>query len=270
MQNSAGVKANKARLEKPEPGACEKCGGPVEPVFFESTWNVYPSHWVTPEVCKRCKNAEQEKEKRLEARELTRQRLSKVNLPGRGEVWTLERALLEARKQKKGEDLNLWEAAFFSVSRWEGFGKGLYLYGQKGLGKTLLCCCLLYDFITKRQKSALFLSVNELIRTVEADFSSYYEARRLVDMAKKMGVLALDEIGEIRVQERHKNALFEIIDHRVSHTLPTIYTSNYNLGELVPRLRDQQKRIIDRIAGSTYGVEFRGKSFRLIQAKREW
>jgi hypothetical protein len=64
--------------------------------------------------------------------------------------------------------------------------------------------------------------------------------------------------------------LFEVIDHRIYRTLPTIYTSNYDLGELASRLRDQHKRLIDRIAGSTFGVEFKGKSFRLIQAQREW
>ena len=82
--------------------------------------------------------------------------------------------------------------------------------------------------------------------------------------------MVLDEIGAIRPRLKQRELLLGIVDYRVSEHKPTVYTSNYGPGELDKRLRDKFGRVIDRIVGSTKGVPFVGRSFRVLGAEESW
>lgn len=87
----------------------------------------------------------------------------------------------------------------------------------------------------------------------------YYSIK---DRAKKVDLLVLDDIGTRSTTEAFKDELYELIDHRVSEELVTVFTSNVTLAEVAELQGD---RIASRIEGATVAVPFGGKDFRRKQ-----
>ncbi|MBF0530560.1 MAG: ATP-binding protein, partial [Deltaproteobacteria bacterium] len=92
--------------------------------------------------------------------------------------------------------------------------------------------------------------------------------RHLEEQAPDVKVLCLDDLGAEKPSDWVRECLLAIIDKRINHHLPTIYTSNYDAGQLHIHLGDPTGRIADRIIGSCRVVFMDGPSFR-IQSGRE-
>lgn len=77
--------------------------------------------------------------------------------------------------------------------------------------------------------------------------------------AKSVELLVFDDIATKASTEAFTEELYEIIDHRATEELATIYTSNMAMPEVASLLGD---RIASRIEGSTVSVAFAGKDHR--------
>lgn len=260
-----GSPASQERPPRPGPEPCPGCGALLEAVW--QSW-VKGGFWTVPHLCPACEAAASEAEQAKERAAKAVSLLAKANLPPEAAGWDFAAAEAAAREAKADPaDLALWLEAFHRCRTWHGGRRGLYLYGEAGLGKTILGYCMILAWVQERQEPALFVSVPDFFDAVESDRA---RAADLKARARAAGLLVLDEVDERRPLKAQRQALYDVVDHRVKFHRPTVYTSNLAPGDLAVRLRDQHGRTIDRIVGSTEGVLFEGESFRRLAARRHW
>lgn len=166
-------------------------------------------------------------------------------------------------------------------------GIGLYLYSSAtkdnpfgtGTGKTTSAIIILNEFtkiqckrITKREVAiqhnpSLFVKVSDLQNRFNSQFRgnkemqeqasiSYYNYKKLM---KQVQLLVIDDIAIRTGTESFITEVYEIVDHRATEELATIYTSNISLKKLA---NYYDERIVSRIAGSTHQIPFTGVDHR--------
>ncbi len=147
-------------------------------------------------------------------------------------------------------------------------GKGLYLSGSFGSGKTYLISALFNELAKKGISSAL-VYYPELLRSLKSSFGSDYEER--FDFIKTVPLLLLDDIGaENTTSWSRDEVLGPILQYRMEEELPTFFTSNLTLTELENALsitnngteKIKAKRIIERIKQLTFSLELISKNRR--------
>lgn len=107
---------------------------------------------------------------------------------------------------------------------------GLLFTGQVGSGKTFLACCIA-NWLLANGKLVLFVVVPELLDQIR----STYDTGRgpdditesdLVDTAKQVPLLILDDLGAHNYTDWSRNKIYSIINYRLNHRLPVIVTTN--------------------------------------------
>lgn len=145
-----------------------------------------------------------------------------------------------------------WLSAYDEVAEWltDNKGKGLYLYGNCGLGKSLL---------TKYIIPAIVLNAQSKI--IKA-----YDMRQFMNSPDEVfnrKLLALDDVGteEISVSYGTKRDLFpELMDMAEKYGKVVIASSNLDSEQLLERYGS---RTMERIMATMKRVRFQGKSFRV-------
>ena len=147
-------------------------------------------------------------------------------------------------------------------------GKGLYLSGSFGSGKTYLIAALFND-LAKRNINSALVYYPELLRSLKSSFGSDYEDK--FEFIKKVPLLLLDDIGaENTTSWSRDEVLGPILQYRMEEDLPTFFTSNLTLEELEKALsitnsgieKVKAKRIIERIKQLTISIELISKNRR--------
>ena len=147
-------------------------------------------------------------------------------------------------------------------------GKGLYLSGSFGSGKTYLIAALFNELAKKNISSAL-VYYPELLRSLKSSFGNDYEEK--FDFIKTVPLLLLDDIGaENTTAWSRDEVLGPILQYRMEEDLPTFFTSNLTLKELESALsmtnngieKVKAKRIVERIKQLTVSLELISKNRR--------
>ncbi len=134
--------------------------------------------------------------------------------------------------------------------------KGLYIYGDLGVGKTYMCIALANSLANKDKKVAFLKSnffINRMRQLIATDTIKYEEIIRKVKMSE---YLIIDDIGSETVSAYSRDdLLFNILDYRMEHKLITIFTSNLSKSSLLEHYtydKDSSsimraKRLLERI-----------------------
>lgn len=145
-------------------------------------------------------------------------------------------------------------------------GKGLYLYGDVGVGKTYLMMALCNEFV-KQGKSVAFVNVSEFLfdNKIKINYA-------LIDEVKNADFCVFDDIGQESIIEQSRDEiLFPILNERMLNQKMTCFTSNYDFKSLQKHFEvniyndiDEMKalRIMERIRALSVEVQMDGKSRR--------
>ena len=112
--------------------------------------------------------------------------------------------------------------------------KGLYIYGDLGIGKTYMCIALANSLAASGKKVAFIKSnffINRMRQLISTDTSLY---EKIIKDIKECQYLIIDDIGSETVSAYSRDdLLFNILDYRMEHKLLTIFTSNLSKNSLL-------------------------------------
>ncbi|OUO88163.1 ATP-binding protein [Gordonibacter urolithinfaciens] len=130
-------------------------------------------------------------------------------------------------------------------------GRGLYIYGSVGRGKSYSAAALANAF------------VDAGYRTVFTTASAMLETRYAA-----CDVLVLDDLGKEDAKEWSSNMMFLVINARYENMRPTIFTSNYSPQALSKRLgrkgeTETAEAIASRLSETTIPIHLTGPDMRI-------
>jgi DNA replication protein DnaC len=220
--------------------------------------NFVGSRWSS---CPKCAEEErhnaQEELKASERRQRITTMLRESGLAGRFEAADFDGFVAELAAQQKV----LQACREFAQTVSVGAGS-LWLIGPPGTGKTHLGSAIVRHVIEQRGRHAAIFSGREIVRmlratwgkrTQESDWSAHSDhgtpgwpttEDALIDALGRIGLLVIDEIGASFGTEAEQVQLFDIIDLRYKHRLPTVLLSNLPAKALKDAIGD---RAYDRL-----------------------
>lgn len=148
-------------------------------------------------------------------------------------------------------------------------GYGIYLFGDKGVGKTHLTACMA-NYLISKCVPVLFTNLFEISKAVKSTFNrdSSQSEQILIDKFSNIDVLFFDDL---RTEVFSKNSgdtwlqglLFDLINKRYNCKKATIFSSNHSLNLLINE-RGIMEKTVDRISEMTSGAVMKilGKSLR--------
>ncbi|MDA1477570.1 primosomal protein DnaI [Bacillus changyiensis] len=120
---------------------------------------------------------------------------------------------------------------FFHTYHETGKGKGVYLHGKFGVGKTFMLAAIANE-LAANDHSSVLVYVPEFVRELKnAIHDQSLEVK--LDMVKSTPVLMLDDIGAESMSSWVRDeVLGTILQHRMSLQLPTFFSSNFSPDDL--------------------------------------
>ena len=134
-------------------------------------------------------------------------------------------------------------------------GKGLYLTGNFGCGKTYLISAMLNE-LAKLDKKVAIIYFPEFLRSLKESFNDDEEYKTKFNYIKKVELLLIDDIGaETTTPWGRDEVLGTILQYRMQQGLATFFTSNFTIEELEEHFslsnnsleKVKARRIIERI-----------------------
>lgn len=114
-------------------------------------------------------------------------------------------------------------------------GLGLLLTGPVGAGKTFLAASIA-NALMEQEQQVLFLVVPDLLDQLRATYKTDENELDLLDTAREIPILILDDLGAHNYTDWTRNRLYSIINYRLNEQLPTVITSNLSLDEMEEHL----------------------------------
>ncbi|AGK55163.1 primosomal protein DnaI [Bacillus sp. 1NLA3E] len=149
--------------------------------------------------------------------------------------------------------------------------KGLYFYGQFGVGKSFLLGAIANELAAKKVPS-MIVYVPELLRELKNSIANS-TLNEKIETLKKQQVLMLDDLGaESMSSWTRDEVLGPILQYRMQENLPTFFTSNFDFQELEHHLTYSQRgeeekmkarRIMERIKYLADSVPIDGPNRRI-------
>ena len=145
-------------------------------------------------------------------------------------------------------------------------GYGMYIYGDKGTGKTHLTACMCNELISQFRQ-CLFTNFFEIAKLIQSTWNGNADSSVVIKRICEVDFLFLDDLGtEMLTKGGEDNWLqgqvFDIINKRYNNKKPTIFSSNYSMNELI-KDRGMMKKTVDRIGEmSTAMIRLSGESYR--------
>lgn len=148
--------------------------------------------------------------------------------------------------------------------------KGIYLYGNMGVGKSFLLAGLARELSVQKGVAVTMLHYPTFVVDVKNAISTS-SVKEKIDDVKAAPVLILDDIGaETSTSWVRDDVLQVILQYRMLEELPTFFTSNYSLEDLEKKLAQskqgdetwQAKRVLERIRAVAKELHLLGKNRR--------
>lgn len=161
-----------------------------------------------------------------------------------------------------------WIKDFYRDYKKTKRGKGLYLHGNFGSGKTYLLAAL-FNELAKQNFKVAIIYWPEFLRTLKASFDTDFDEK--YQYIKKIPLLLIDDLGAENLTPWARDEILgPILQFRMQEELSTFFTSNLNLEDLEKHFsttnmgieKVKAKRIIERIKQLSIEVDLISKNNR--------
>ena len=147
-------------------------------------------------------------------------------------------------------------------------GRGLWLWGAAGVGKTFKACSVLASWISSGAGKAAFATAPGMLRELRAAIGEGHEGAVAGHYAL-VPLLVLDDLGRALPTELAITQLFEVINARSAYGLPTIVTSQESPSDMAKALSSRgatagADAIVSRLVGSCEVIHMTGADRRLV------
>ena len=148
--------------------------------------------------------------------------------------------------------------------------KGLYLYGDMGIGKSFMLAAMAHELSEKKAVETTMLHYPSFVIDIKNAINSG-KVKEEIDAVKSVPVLILDDIGAEQTTSWVRDEILQVIlQHRMLEELPTFFTSNYSLANLEAKFGNikgadeswQAKRVMERIRYLAEDVHLLGENRR--------
>ncbi len=142
----------------------------------------------------------------------------------------------------------------------------VFISGRVGTGKTHLAVAYLVREIQRwGENSKVFIRSVDLFNKLRDSFRHSFgtPASEITESFSQYRFLVIDDLGTERDTPLVQEALYDIIDHRAGHRLPTVITSNLTLDRVAEHYGEFGERLASRIAGL-------GDELTLLGIDRRW
>lgn len=139
-------------------------------------------------------------------------------------------------------------------------GANISMVGKTGTGKSHLATAIC-QVVAKHGAQPIYTTASNLIRYIRGSYArnaEYSEPQAFARFAA-CDLLVIDEIGVKESTEHDRATLFEVIDERNQHMLPTIIISNLNMQEIEEQT---DVRFVDRMSQNGTLMDFTWDSYR--------
>lgn len=134
---------------------------------------------------------------------------------------------------------------------------GLLITGTCGTGKTHLAVAILHA-ILDRGYPGLFATVPDLLAEIRKSYNGEKDSEKIKKI-KSARFLVLDDLGAEKTTDWVQEQLYMIINYRYEYELPTIITSNLDIGQLAQKVGE---RTTSRLLEMCIGVKLNGEDYR--------
>lgn len=125
-------------------------------------------------------------------------------------------------------------------------GTGLFISGNAGCGKTMLCSIIINERAYKNKRSH-FYTVTDLLDELR-DFDNPLRRAEKMRLLQTTPCLVIDDLGAEYQTEWVASTLFSILDTRYKNDLMTVINSNFSLDYISTRIKGYHgERIVRRI-----------------------
>ena len=153
-------------------------------------------------------------------------------------------------------------------------GYGMYIFGSVGTGKTELVACICNQLI-QNLVPVIITNFLEISKKLRESYNREIETEnQIIDKLAKIDLLVLDDIGSEKLFKNNgesfmQEKIYDIVNRRYINNMPTIFTSNYSIQQLIDE-RGLEIRTADRIAEMSNAVmKLDGSSYREIKILKE-
>lgn len=241
------AKVQNLSFEQPGIKECPWCGKQLEPLGFPRKGQVF---WVSRRQCgcegeiEEKRRQEQQTKKDADAKTLemlTRAGIKKRYLDARAASVELSDYLKD-----------------FATDQ----GRGLYLFGSIGCGKTYSASALAREFVIGGYTVVLSTST-EMLASIQETYRNDTSSIEVMNRYSRCDILLIDDLGKESSSSWSVNMLFQIVNTRYESMLPIVITSQYSMDSLEKRFSRQGESesagaILSRLRQTCKEVHLRG------------
>lgn len=240
---------------------CEYCGTPMERREINILGTVLESFVMKCDCWKKEKEKREREDRKREVRDAIQ---ALVQNSGVGKRYA-KAEFKSFRQIDKNADMFLVCVRFLKTFSQNKAGKGLFLYGGLGCGKTHLAVSLAKGLLRKGY-TVDFYKMPRLFDEYKATFSyrSEEDTETFLKGLERVDLLILDDLGVDKFTLEFNLFLYKILDARYNNMKPVVITSNIPFDKIESVI---ERRTADRLRAMCKAVENKAGSYRQVEAK---
>lgn len=141
----------------------------------------------------------------------------------------------------------------------------LYIFGDKGLGKTMLLS-IMANALIEAGKNVLYVCAPDLAGELKEAINRKNEYETL-NFVSNADILIIDDLGAEKQSDWLAGEFYKLFNTRYNNGAPTVISSNLSFNNLIKHFKvsneDTAGRIVNRIIGTVKPVLIRGTNKRL-------